>query len=140
MTCKPLTSEHSWQMRVLVGPAHWGGSSHEAQLIAVAHALVRRGHEVHYVTDRPAPSAPAGMVIHVAEVAWPAQLDVQLGLCWLTEEPAHVDARNVEPRKSEHHLCYQRLLLLEGALERSGDFEAVAHLAFLERVLHDALL
>ena len=79
-------------MRVLVGPAHWGGTSHKSQLVEICKALAQRGHEVHYVTNRPAPAGalPAGLVCHEAEVSWPQDLDLDLGVRWLSEPAAQL--------------------------------------------------
>mmetsp|Transcript_59539 Transcript_59539/g.163343 ORF Transcript_59539/g.163343 Transcript_59539/m.163343 type:complete len:422 (-) Transcript_59539:648-1913(-) len=77
-------------LRILVGPAHWGGESHRSQLFAVAKALSRRGHVVHYVTSAPAPSL-AGVVCHEARaVAWDDARDVDRGVRWLSEPAATI--------------------------------------------------
>ena len=38
-------------LHVLVGPAHFGGRTHQLQLLAVARTLAARGHRVTYVTS-----------------------------------------------------------------------------------------
>ena len=71
-------------LRVLVGPAHWSGQTHKTQLIEVARALLKRGHEVHFVTNPPAPADFPG-IVHIVEVEWPAEFDVDVGVRWQSE-------------------------------------------------------
>ena len=80
-------------MRVLVGPAHWGGRTHQLQLTAVVRALADEGHRVTYATHAGEPSAhysglpDAVEVVVAANVAWPAELDLELALRVARGEP-----------------------------------------------------
>ena len=79
------------RLRVLVAPAHWGGDSHRLQLVAIARALVARGHRVTYVTGEMEPPelhASSGMEVVVAKsVVWPADLDLRLAVRMARGEP-----------------------------------------------------
>lgn len=96
----PSTSK---RLNVLVGPAHWSGTTHAWQLRAVARALAARGHEVHYVEtaqliheeDGQQHQPPAAVttdgnltVYYVHSVSWPPHLDMELAIRSLRgEEP-----------------------------------------------------
>ena len=89
---------------VLVCPAHWGGRTHQLQLLAVVRALAARGHAVTYVTSTAEPSSHRanlkGVEIIVAEgVVWPPDLDLTLAVRMARGE-AEVDVRRQLVRAS----------------------------------------
>ena len=75
-------------MRILVGPAHFGGYSHMIQLHALCEAFARFGHHVTYVTSSSEPEAQLTLlrgheridVVTAKGVAWAPDFDLNLGL------------------------------------------------------------
>lgn len=113
----PFSEPCSTCLRILVGPAHFGGRTHQLQLHAVSLALAERGHAVTYATAQEteqqlAPLLGRVRIVGAAEECWPLRLDLELALRAARGEPeaqVRADLLDAACDAAEIFFCDERI-------------------------------